>query len=148
MVAGDAISVGDITDFQEEVEDVVGGLVSGSTVLDYVDNGTSAGSLDLTLATTSYLDATSGLAVDISSVETKLVTDGFTKKVSANVGNGTNTSFAITHNLGTRDIVVNVYDNASYDTVETDVVRTNANTVTVSFATAPSNNAYRVVIIG
>ena len=71
-----------------------------------------------------------------------------TDKVAINVGNGAATSFAITHNLGTRDVVVNVYDNATYDTVEVDVVRTDTNTVTVSFAVAPASNAYRAVIIG
>jgi len=70
------------------------------------------------------------------------------RKLAADVGNGTNTQFAIAHNLGTRDVTVNVYDNATYDTVETDVVRTDADTVTVSFAVAPGNNAYRVVIVG
>jgi hypothetical protein len=71
-----------------------------------------------------------------------------TDKVAISVGNNSATSFAISHNLGTRDVVVNVYDNSTYDTVEVDVVRTDANTVTVSFANAPGNNAYRVVIIG
>jgi len=71
-----------------------------------------------------------------------------TRKYVANVGNASSTSFALTHNLGTRDVTVDVYDNTSYDTVETDVVRTDANTVTVSFATAPETNAYRVVIVG
>lgn len=71
-----------------------------------------------------------------------------TRKFTSDVGDTSNTNFSITHNLGTRDVVVNVYDNATYDTVETDVVRTNADVVTVSFATAPGNNAYRVVIVG
>ena len=71
-----------------------------------------------------------------------------TRKHSADVGNASATSFAITHNLGTRDVTVNVYDNATYETVDTDVVRTDANTVTVSFALAPSSSAYRVVIVG
>jgi cytoskeletal protein CcmA (bactofilin family) len=70
------------------------------------------------------------------------------RKVAASVGNSSATSFAVVHNLGTRDVTVNVYDNATYDTVETDVVRTDANTVTVSFAVAPSSNAYRVVVVG
>jgi hypothetical protein len=69
-------------------------------------------------------------------------------KYSANVGNNSSTSFAITHNLNTRDVTVNVYDNATYETVEVDIARTDTNTVTVTFAVAPSNNAYRVVITG
>lgn len=65
---------------------------------------------------------------------------------STNVGNGTATSFTITHNLGSRDVIVQVYDNSTYETVYTDVVRTNTTQVSVSFASAPSNNAFRVVI--
>lgn len=148
-LAGDSITTSQITDFTEASQDVVGGMVSGSNSLSVSYNDTAGTlSLDTTLASTSYLSKASGLAVDISAVETKLVTDGFTKKVSANVGNGTNTSFAITHNLGTRDVVVNVYDNSAYDTVEVDVVRTDTNTVTVTFASAPATDAYRVVVVG
>lgn len=133
----------------ERAQDAVGLNLTGSNSLSATYNdGTGAFTFDTTLATTSYLSKTSGLAVDISALETKLVTDSFTKKATANVGNNSATSFAVTHNLGTRDIQVQVYDNATYDTVEVDVVRTDANTVTVSFATAPANNAYRVVVIG
>jgi len=64
------------------------------------------------------------------------------------VGDGSATSFAVTHNLGTRDVAVQVYDAASYDTVIADVVRTSTSVVTVSFASAPSSNAYRVVVTG
>lgn len=133
----------------ERAQDAVGGIVSGSNSLAVAYNdGTPSITFDTTLATTSYMSKASGLAVDISALETKLVTDSFTKKAAANVGNGSNTSFAVTHNLNSRDVVVNVYDNATYDTVEVDVVRTDANTVTVTFASAPTNNAYRVVVIG
>jgi hypothetical protein len=65
---------------------------------------------------------------------------------AANVGDGTNTVYAVTHNLGTRDVIVQLYDNATYDSVYVDTVRTNIDTVTLTFATAPSSNAYRVLI--
>lgn len=133
----------------ERAQDAVGNNLSGSNSLSATYNdGAGTFAFDTTLATTSYMSKTSGLAVDISAVETKLTTDGYTKKASGSVGNGSNTSFAITHNLGTRDVQVQVYDNATYDTVECDVVRTDTNTVTVSFAVAPTSNAYRVVVIG
>ena len=64
----------------------------------------------------------------------------------ANVGDGTNTAYAVNHNLGSRDVIVQVYDNATYDTVYVDTVRTSVDTVTLTFATAPSSNAYRVVV--
>ena len=137
----------------ERAEDAIGAILTDTATVDltYNDNGASAGTIsaDVILkATNSYLTSASGLAVDISSLETKLVTDSFTRKASASVGNGSATSFAVSHNLGSRDVVVNVYDNATWDTVEVDVVRTDTNTVTVSFATAPGTNAYRVVVIG
>ena len=59
------------------------------------------------------------------------------------------TSYTITHNLGTRDILVQVYEVASpYASVETDVEHTSTTTATIRFATAPSSGAYRVVISG
>ena len=77
-----------------------------------------------------------------SSVQSIIDASGF----AANVGNGTLTSIAVTHSLGTRDVVVQVYDNTTYDTVLMDVVRTDVNTVTLTFASAPALNAYRVLV--
>jgi hypothetical protein len=65
---------------------------------------------------------------------------------AANVGDTSATSYALTHNLGTRDVTVLIYDNATYEQVYADVVMTSTSVVTVSFATAPASNAYRVVI--
>ena len=151
-LAGHTHTSSDITNFQEAVEDVVGSLATDSGTIDftYTDNGASAGTLSASVilaASASYLSTASGLAVDKSALETVLLSDGFTRKVSANL-TGVATSYAITHNLGTRDVAVNVYDNATFETVETDIVRTDANIVTVSFAVAPTSNAYRVVIVG
>lgn len=64
------------------------------------------------------------------------------------VGNGIDTSFTVTHNFGTRAVVVQVYDSSSYDTVIADVVRTTTDAVTVSFSVAPSSNAFTVVVTG
>lgn len=150
VLAGDDIPTSDITDFTENVQDAIGTiLVDGTTVDLTYNDGTPSITAEVKLAASnSYLSTGSGLAVDISTLETKLVTDSFTKKVSANVGNGSATSFAVTHNLNTRDVVVNVYDNSTYETVEVDVTRTDANNVTVAFSSAPASNAYRVVVIG
>jgi len=134
----------------ERAQDAVGEMLVDGTTIDftYNDNTPSITAEVILKSSNSYLSTTSGLNVDISALETKLVTDGFPKKASASVGNGSNTSFALLHNFNTRDVQVQVFDNATYDTVECDVVRTDADTVTVSFATAPTSNAYRVVIVG
>ena len=71
-----------------------------------------------------------------------------TRKFTAVVGDGSTFQYPVTHNLGTREVVVNVYDSATYDTVECDVVRTSATVVTLGFTAAPASGAYTVVIVG
>ena len=44
--------------------------------------------------------------------------------------------------------MIQVYDSSNYDTVIADTVRTDVNTVTISFSVAPSSSAYTVVVIG
>ena len=72
------------------------------------------------------------------------------KKYSASItGDATKTSFTITHNLGSRDVVIQVYDNSTYDEVMVDISRTTTNSATIAFAQAPaSGKVYRVVCIG
>ena len=56
------------------------------------------------------------------------------------------TSVSVSHNLGTRDVIVQLYDNTTFDTVVADVTRTNASTIDVAFTTAPSANSIRVLV--
>lgn len=56
------------------------------------------------------------------------------------------TSIVVTHNLNSRDVDVQLYDNSTYETVISDVVRTTVNTITVSFNTAPSAGSIRVLV--
>jgi len=59
------------------------------------------------------------------------------------------TSYTVTHNLGSTDVLVQVSEVASpYSKVETDVELTSDSAVTIKFATAPSSGAYKVVVIG
>lgn len=69
-------------------------------------------------------------------------------RVASQTVTGGSTSFNIDHNFGTRDVTVQVYDVASYDTVVTDVVRASTNRVTVTFTAAPGASSYRVVVTG
>lgn len=95
--------------------------------------------------------ATSGAAVKgISGYDSNnfSVSGGFVslKKFSASIGDGSNTSYTVNHALGSRDVIVQLFDNSSYDTVIADVVRTDVNNVTISFTVAPSTNDIRVLI--
>lgn len=59
------------------------------------------------------------------------------------------TSYTITHNLGTTDVTVQIFEAASpFAQVEADVKRTSSNTVTVDFAIAPSAGEFKVVVVG
>lgn len=59
------------------------------------------------------------------------------------------TSYAVTHNLGTDDVTVAVFETGgSKEQVEVGVERTSSNVITLQFAVAPTAGAYRVVITG
>jgi hypothetical protein len=65
-------------------------------------------------------------------------------------GDGAAVSFTITHNLNTRDVLVQVRKAASdWAFVECDIAATSVNTVTLSgFSVAPTASQYRVVVMG
>ena len=65
---------------------------------------------------------------------------------ATSIGDGSATSYAVTHNLGTQDVIVQLYDASSLDTVYADVVRTSTSAVTIDFAVAPTTNDIRVLI--
>lgn len=70
-------------------------------------------------------------------------------RVSARtIGDGATLTYSIVHNFNTRDVVVQVFDTATYDTVFADVLRTTVDSVDVTFSSAPALNAYRVVVSG
>lgn len=82
----------------------------------------------------------------VTPLKLKTLLDNRTGGFAANVGNGTNTSFVLTHGLNTRDVTVEIYNNTTYERVFTDIAITTTTTATVTFAVAPASNAYRVVI--
>ncbi len=82
----------------------------------------------------------SGFAIDTAVV---------VRKYGANVGDGSATSYTISHNLGTKDVNVTVYDNSSpYAEVVVDVQHTSTSAITLLFSVAPTSNQYRVVVQG
>ena len=83
----------------------------------------------------------SGLGVDTTIV---------TRKFVQAIGDGSATSIVVTHNLGTQDVEVQVYlAGAPFNTIECDVQRTTANTVTLVFnGIVPTSGQFRVVVQG
>lgn len=91
--------------------------------------------------------ANGGLSVGASGFQ--LDTTIAVRKYAASVGNGSATSYTVTHNLNTQDVTVAVYDNSSpYAEVVCDVEHTSTSAVTVKFSVAPTSNQYRVVVHG
>jgi len=63
-------------------------------------------------------------------------------------GNGSSTQFSATHSLGTKNVVVSLYD-SSDDQVYTDTKTLDNNTVRFTFAVPPSNGTtFRWVVVG
>ena len=147
----------DWTDVQNNVD------VATATTLGIAKFPTAGG---LSVSTGAVSLATSGVSVDNKGIVTSAtnvdiaitssqVTD-FCNAVDSCVdatnyktsfGNGSATSFTITHSLNTRDVITQIYSNISpYDTVQCTVERTTLNTLTVSVASAPATNEFRVLV--
>jgi hypothetical protein len=97
------------------------------------------------IATQSETDTGTDDARIVTPLKLKTLLDNRTGGYAANIG-GAGTSYALSHGLNTIDVIVMIKDNATLEEVITDVVITDVNTVTVSFAVAPTANAYRVII--
>lgn len=116
---------------------------------------TAGGGASIKLATNSgaatdangfAIGAGNGITVGANtiSVDATVVARKFSQTLSTSA-----TTYTITHNLGTLDVHVQVYEVATGEEVIVDNARpAGGNTVTLGFASAPSSNAYRVVIIG
>ena len=73
---------------------------------------------------------------------------GYMTRYAASYGDGTTTSYTITHNLGTLDVQAAVFRNSDGVEVEVDITHATTNTLTIAHAVAPTSNQYRVVVIG
>ena len=96
---------------------------------------------------TGVVAASGGLAVGATgfSLDTAIAV----RKYAASIGDGSATSYTVTHSLSTKDVTVAVYDNSSpYAEVLCDVQHTSTSAITLLFSVAPTSNQYRVVVHG
>ena len=85
------------------------------------------------------------VAADTVAIDSAVVVS----KYAVSIGDGTATSYTVTHNLNTKDVTVAVYDNlAPYAEVLCDVQHTSTTALTLLFSVAPTSNQYRVVVHG
>jgi hypothetical protein len=78
---------------------------------------------------------------------TKAYVDNATGSYVAAIGNGNDTSFVVTHNLNSYDLIVQVREtNTPRELVNAGLAFTSTNSVTVSFSSAPTANQYTVIV--
>lgn len=125
----------------------------GSGAVNWVTFGTGAGAAS---------ESTAGIAELATQAETDTGTDDLRivtplklatwsarpKRFSATFGDGSATQYTLTHNLNSRDVIVQVRGaNSPWDEVICDIEATTVNSVTVRFAAAPATNTLRATVL-
>jgi hypothetical protein len=88
------------------------------------------------------------IAKEVNTMRGDLYGGGIACRFATTVGDGSTTTFTITHNLGTKDVHVVCYNLSSpFAEVYPTVQHTTENSVTIIFASAPPQNGVRVVIL-
>ena len=121
---------------------------------------TAAGAVDIADTAVSAGNYGSASAVPVITVNARgQITAASTAAIStgnnsavATEGNTSNPSVVYTHNLGSKDVIVQIYDNDSEsptngETVFAEVARTSTNAVTVTYANTITSGQYRVLCI-
>lgn len=115
--------------------------------------GTSAPSASTT--TPGIVEIATQGEVDTGTDTTRVVTPetlagwtGRSLRHSASFGDGSATQYDITHNLGTKDLVASIRENATDDVIIADVKMLSTTVTRVTLAVAPTTNALRITLVG
>lgn len=119
--------------------DITGSGTSSVTIAAETASTTNEGVVELATTTETRALSDTSRAVTASSLT------GLRHSVSSPAVGGT--SDTITHNLGSKDVIVQVYEISTGATVECDVVRNSTTQVTLSFAQAQTQDSLQVLII-
>ncbi|QDP48551.1 MAG: hypothetical protein Tp158DCM1228761_53 [Prokaryotic dsDNA virus sp.] len=129
---------------------VSSGEVSLPAVGSAATKGGASKSLEITTDAKGRVTTVKENSIQIAASQVTSFCDEVDSCVGANEVTGTiggSTSMAVTHNLNTRNVMVEVYRNSSpYDTVNLKVERTSADIVTFKTAKTPAANAFVYMI--
>jgi len=142
-----AIVGGQLTVNQTVVTPAVLGQITASNGVAY-NSTTHAISADVD--DVSMTIGTDGLEIKDGGVgEAKLASDVVAKLntgFAQSVGDGTATSFTITHGLNSKDVMVNIYKVDTGECVTCNVARTTVNAISVGAFPAPATNNLRILV--
>jgi hypothetical protein len=110
-------------------------------------NGTTIAIANGGTAATTAADARANLAATTSGTTSTPVLARIAKQGNTAHSGGVS-STVVTHNFGTTDVIVQVYQVSTGETVIADVVRTNGNTVTVTINGTVDTNDFTIVVTG
>lgn len=132
-----------ISDFATAVDTRIGLVVDGAPgALDTLNELAAALGDDPAFATT-----VTGLIGALDTRVDDLEANAGVGAYKASIGNGSLTTFTVTHNKGTLDVIVEVVRVSDGQTVFPVVKRPTTNTITVDFgSTVPASSAYRVIV--
>lgn len=145
-----ATELGYVSGVTSSIQTQLGG--KASTALDNLTvSGLAAESLlvgSSSSAVTALPVGTEGQVLKVVSGVVAWGTDSASAKFAATWTTADGTSKTVTHNLGTKDVIVQIYDMTDDATILVDsVVRTSTNVVTLTASEAPGASSWRVVII-
>lgn len=145
---GEDLQVGDVIIAEiENPADINDWTTVNKNIPDIVDaSETAKGIIELATQTEVNTGTDTERAVTPATLATYVNNQNDANNFSTSFGNGTATTFEITHNFNTKDVIVEIYDNSTGETVIADVIRNTVNAITISTNTAPSTDEYRVVI--
>jgi len=134
---------------QIDVVGTAGRIVANADSIDLATVTQGAGSSFVKITIDSYGRVSGNTAVTAGDLPSHTHTGTYTSKYATSIGNGALTEFTVTHNLNSTDVIVQVKHVAStYDYVFPDIQTVDANNVKIIFATAPTSNQFRVIVIG
>ncbi len=131
---GEVVKVGDVLIAETNLAAGTGALTDWTTVQSNIDLATAGTS-------GTVIKGLAGFNEDNFTVSNGFVSAKSTTSNSTITGTAT-----VTHTLDTRDVIVQLYDTVTFETIYADVVRTSITEVTVNFGVVPTNPV-RVLIM-
>lgn len=142
------VQEGTINQNTQWIQTVDGAITLGTTATVWTQFGggqTYTAGNGLTLSTNDF-NVGAGTGISVAADSVAIDTAVVVRKYAATIGNGSSTSIAVAHSLGTQDVTYSVRQVSDNAFVECDAVSTDANTLTLTFAVAPASTSLRVVV--